>query len=134
MTEALAQGGEAVVDSSGWFAVELRYSYLVGEARRPQLVEDRVILIDGEDEEHVLVRAVEMAIEYEGDYETDAGEPGSIRFDGVVALKELNDPPAAGTEVWHELMAPSGSETDAGGAPLPPIWPPEMAFPRATDD
>ena len=77
--------------------------------------------------------AVELATEYEDDFETDDGRPGTIRFDGIVAIKELDDPPATGTEVWHEFMSPSGVRTDASGEPLPPVWPAEMAFPRAHD-
>lgn len=123
---------EPVVDSSGWYSVQLRYSYLVGEA--PIMVEDRVVLVDGEDEEAALGRAIEMAEEYEDEFETDAGDSGVIRFEGIVALKELDDPPASGTEVWHEFMAPAGVETDADGEPLPSVRPVEMAFPRARDD
>ena len=99
------------------------------------LVEDRVVLVDGTDEEAALGRAVEMAPHYEDDYETDDGEPGTIRFEGIVAIKELDDPPAAGTEVWHEFMSPDprrGSADD--DEPLPPVYPEEMAFPRARDD
>jgi hypothetical protein len=125
---------EPIVDPSGWFSVQLRYSYLVGSAQAPVMVEDRVVLVDGEDEDTALGRAIELATEYEDDFETDAGEEGVIRFEGIVAIKELDDPPAAGTEVWHEFMAPSGVETDAGGEPLPPVRPMEMAFPRAHDE
>jgi hypothetical protein len=125
---------EPIVDPSGWFSVQLRYSYLVGSARAPVMIEDRVVLVDGEDEDTALGRAVELAPEYEDDFETDAGEEGVIRFEGIVAIKELDDPPAAGTEVWHEFMAPGGVETDAGGEPLPPVRPMEMAFPRAHDE
>ena len=125
---------ETHVEPSGWFAVQLRYAYLAGDAERVTLVEDRVVLVDGADEEAALGRAVEMAPEYEDDYETDGGEPGTIRFEGIVAIKELDDPPAAGTEVWHEFMAPAGVETDADGEPLPPVRPMEMAFPRAHDE
>jgi Domain of unknown function (DUF4288) len=121
------------VISSGWFAVELRYAYLVEEDTDPYLVEDRVVLVDGDDEETAMGQAVEIATEYEDDFETDDGRPGIIHFDGIVAIKELDDPPAAGTEVWHEFMSPSGVRTDASGAPLPPVWPAEMAFPRAHD-
>ncbi|HJT64032.1 MAG TPA: DUF4288 domain-containing protein [Candidatus Limnocylindria bacterium] len=123
----------ARVVSSGWFAVELRYAYLVEEAAEPYLVEDRVVLVDGDDEETAMGQAVEIAAEYEDDFETDDGRPGTIRFDGIVAIKELDDPPAAGTEVWHEFMSPNGRRTDASGEPLPPVWPAEMAFPRAND-
>ena len=123
---------EPVVDPSGWFSVQLRYAYLVGET--PTMIEDRVVLIDGEDEETALGRAIEVAEEYEDEFETDTGESGVIRFEGIVALKELDDPPAAGTEVWHEFMAPPGVEVDAGDEPLPPVRPAEMAFPRAHDD
>jgi hypothetical protein len=125
---------EPVVDPSGWFSVQLRYSYLVGDATAAAMVEDRVVLVDGEDEEAALGRAIEIAEEYEDEFETDAGEAGVIRFEGIVAIKELDDPPAAGTEVWHELMAPAGLETDADGEPLPPLRPSEMAFPRAHDE
>ena len=97
----------AAVDPSGWFAVELRYAYLLGTDEVPYLVEDRVILVDGDDEETALGRAVEMAPEYEDEFETEDGGSGQIRFEGIVALKELDDPPAAGTEVWHEFMAPT---------------------------
>ncbi len=124
------------VVSSGWFAVELRYAYLVDEGETttdPYLVEDRVVLVDGDDEETAMGHAVELATEYEDDFETDDGRPGTIRFDGIVAIKELDDPPATGTEVWHEFMSPSGVRTDASGEPLPPVWPAEMAFPRAHD-
>lgn len=123
---------EPVVDPSGWFSVQLRYAYLVGES--PTMIEDRVVLIDGEDEETALGRAIEVAEEYEDEFETDTGESGVIRFEGIVALKELDDPPAAGTEVWHEFMAPDGVEMDAGDEPLPVVRPAEMAFPRAHDD
>ena len=129
-----AEGETARIISSGWFAVELRYGYLVTDAPAPYLVEDRVVLVDGDDEETALGRAVELAMEYEDDFETDDGRTGSIRFDGIVAIKELDDPPAAGTEVWHEFMSPGGVETDADGEPLPAVWPAEMAFPRAHDD
>jgi hypothetical protein len=125
---------EAVVDSSGWFAVQLRYAYLVGEAEAAAMVEDRVVLVDGEDEETALGRAIEVAEEYEDEFETDSGESGAIRFEGIVAIKELDDPPAAGTEVWHEFMSPPGVETDADGEPLPPLRPVEMAFPRAHEE
>lgn len=122
-----------VVDPSGWFSVQLRYAYLVGEAEGAAMMEDRVILIDGTDEEAALGRALEIAEEYEDDFETEGGEEGRIRFEGIVAIKELDDPPAAGTEVWHEFMSPSGVETEADGEPLPPLRPLEMAFPRAQD-
>jgi hypothetical protein len=125
---------EPLVDPSGWFSVQLRYAYLVGSAQSPAMVEDRVVLVDGEDEDTALGRAIELAAEYEDDFETDAGDQGVIRFEGIVAIKELDDPPAAGTEVWHEFMAPTGVETDADGEPLPPVRPMEMAFPRANDE
>ncbi len=123
---------DPVVDSSGWYSAQLRYAYLVGEA--PIMIEDRVVLVDGDDEETALGNAIELAEEYEDEFETDAGESGMIRFEGIVALKELDDPPAAGTEVWHEFMAPDGVETGADGEPLPTVRPLEMAFPRARDD
>ena len=127
---------ETLVEPSGWFAVQLRYAYLAGEAEQSTLVEDRVILVDGDDEEAALGRAVEMAPEYEDDFETDEGQPGAIRFEGIVAIKELDDPPAAGTEVWHEFMSPDPDRPsiDDEGEPLPPVYPEEMAFPRAHDD
>lgn len=126
---------EAVVEPSGWFAAELRYAYLVGDAARPYLVEDRVVLVDAEDEETALGLAVEIAAEYEDDFETENGETGTIRFEGIVALKELDDPPATGTEVWHEFMSPDpDAATDVDGESLPPVRPVEMAFPRAHDD
>jgi Domain of unknown function (DUF4288) len=125
-----------VVEPSGWFAIQLRYAYLSGDPAEVTLVEDRVVLVDGSDEEAALGRAVEMAPEYEDDYETDAGERGAIRFEGIVAIKELDDPPAAGTEVWHEFMSPDPSRPSVNdeGEPLPPVYPEEMAFPRAHDD
>jgi len=123
---------EPVVDPSGWFSVQLRYAYLVGDA--PTMIEDRVVLIDGEDEETALGRAIEVAEEYEDEFETDAGDSGLIRFEGIVALKELDDPPAAGTEVWHEFMSPPGAPVEAGEEPLPEVRPAEMAFPRAHED
>jgi len=123
---------EPVVDPSGWFSVQLRYAYLVDGA--PIMVEDRVVLVDGEDEEKALGRAIEVAEEYEDDFETDTGEAGVIRFEGIVALKELDDPPAAGTEVWHEFMSWPGAEQNGDGEPLPALRPAEMAFPRAHDD
>ena len=123
---------EPIVDPSGWFSVQLRYAYLVDGA--PIMMEDRVVLVDGEDEETALGRAIEVAEEYEDEFETDAGESGVIRFDGIVALKELDDPPAAGTEVWHEFMAAAGVEPGDDMEPLPPLRPVEMAFPRAHDD
>ena len=127
---------DTIVEPSGWFAVQLRYAYLSGEAEVATLIEDRVILVDGTDEEAALGRAIEMAPEYEDDYETDAGEAGAIRFEGIVAIKELDDPPAAGAEVWHEFMSPDPARpaTDDEGEPLPPVYPEEMAFPRAHDD
>ena len=123
------------MEPSGWFAVQLRYSYRAGDPGRTTLVEDRVILVDGTDEEAALGRAVELAPEYEDDYETDEGEAGTIRFEGIVAIKELDDPPGAGTEVWHEFMSPDPSRPsiDDEGDPLPPVYPEEMAFPRAND-
>ena len=136
---SLAELGELeeldpVVDPSGWFSVQLRYAYLVGEAQAPAMVEDRVVLVDGEDEEAALGRAIEVAEEYEDEFETEAGETGQIRFEGIVAIKELDDPPASGTEVWHEFMSPAGVETEADGEPLPALRPVEMAFPRAHDE
>jgi hypothetical protein len=128
---------ETLVEPSGWFAVQLRYAYLAGADEQVTLVEDRVVLIDGSDEEAALGRAVELAPEYEDDYETDEGEAGTIRFEGIVAIKELDDAPAAGTEVWHEFMTPDPSRPVAAGddgEPLPPVYPEAMAFPRAHDD
>ena len=127
---------EVTVEPSGWFAVQLRYAYLTGDPSEVSLVEDRVILVDGSDEEAALGRAVEMAPEYEDEYETDGGEPGAIRFEGIVAIKELDDPPSAGTEVWHEFMTPdpAAAPADDEGEPLPPVYPEAMAFPRAHDD
>ena len=129
---------DASVEPSGWFAVQLRYAYLAGDPPVVSMVEDRVILVDGADEETALGRAVEMAPEYEDDYETDAGESGSIRFEGIVAIKELDDPPAAGAEVWHEFMSPNpghaSADIDGETERLPPVYPEEMAFPRAHDD
>jgi hypothetical protein len=124
----------AIADPSGWYAVQLRYSYLIGDPPISRMVEDRVILVDGTDEEAALGRACEIAPEYEDELHTEDGDPGRIRFDGIVAIKELNDPPAAGIEVWHELMAPSSQQEDGEGEPLPPVYPVEMAFPRASDD
>jgi hypothetical protein len=127
---------DVIVEPSGWFAVQLRYAYLAGEPESATMVEDRVILVDGEDEEAALGRAVEMAPEYEDEYETDDGRPGTIRFEGIVAIKELDDPPAAGTEVWHEFMSPDPARraADDEEEPLPPVYPEGMAFPRAHDD
>ena len=128
---------DAIVEPSGWFAVQLRYGYVSGgDPGTTTLVEDRVILVDGEDEEAALGRAVEMAPRYEDEYDGDDGDRGSIRFEGIVAIKELDDPPTAGTEVWHEFMSPDPARraTDDEGEPLPPVYPEEMAFPRAHDD
>ncbi|HEY8170728.1 MAG TPA: DUF4288 domain-containing protein [Candidatus Limnocylindria bacterium] len=126
-----------LVEPSGWFAVQLRYAYLAGDEERVTLVEDRVVLVDGSDEEAALGRAVEMAPQYEDEYETEQGEAGTIRFEGIVAIKELDDPPTAGTEVWHEFMTPDptrpSGDPDAA-EPLPPVYPEAMAFPRAHDD
>ena len=139
MTDRFAGDGaldETVVEPSGWFAVQLRYGYLSGDPEAVTLVEDRVILVDGADEEAALGRAVEMAPEYEDEFETDDGESGAIRFEGIVAIKELDDPPAAGAEVWHEYMSPDPARPsiDDEGELLPPVYPEEMAFPRARDD
>lgn len=125
-----------LVEPSGWFSVQLRYAYLAGDDERVELVEDRVILVTGDDEETALGRAVELAAAYEDEYETDAGGTGTIRFEGIVAIKELDDAPAAGTEVWHEFMNPDPSRpsTDDQADPLPPVYPEAMAFPRAHDD
>lgn len=123
---------EPVVDPSGWFSVQLRYAYLIDGG--PIMMEDRMVLIDGVDEETALGRAIEVAEEYEDEFETDTGESGVIRFEGIVALKELDDPPAAGTEVWHEFMGAPGVEPEADDEPLPDLRPLEMAFPRAHDD
>ena len=133
---------EVNVEPSGWYAVQLRYAYLAGEPESATMVEDRVVLVDGDDEEAALGRAVEMAPEYEDEFETDDGRPGAIRFEGIVAIKELDDPPGAGTEVWHEFMNPDPSRPaskengngDGESEPLPPVYPEEMAFPRAHDD
>ena len=142
MTARTSVPDNVEVQPSGWFAVQLRYAYLAGEPEATTMVEDRVVLVDGDDEEAALGRAVEMAPEYEDDFETDDGQPGSIRFEGIVAIKELDDAPAAGTEVWHEFMnpdpsrpapAPNGNSED-GTQALPPVYPEEMAFPRAHDD
>jgi hypothetical protein len=139
VTTRTSSPDEAVIQPSGWFAVQLRYAYFAGEPEAATMVEDRVVLVDGDDEEAALGRAVEMAPEYEDDFETDDGRPGSIRFEGIVAIKELDDPPVAGTEVWHEFMNPDPDRGDASGEgsgdePLPPVYPEEMAFPRAHDD
>jgi len=114
-----------IVEPSGWFAVQLRYAYLSGDPEMATLVEDRVILVDGSDEEAALGRAVEMAPQYEDDFETDDGEAGSIRFEGIVAIKELDDPPTAGAEVWHEYMSPDPARPslDDAGELLPPVYP-----------
>jgi hypothetical protein len=42
----------------------------------------------------------------------------------------------AGIEVWHEFMSPDPARPsiDDEGEPLPPVYPEEMAFPRARDD
>ena len=127
---------ETLVEPSGWFAVQLRYAYLSGDPEAATLVEDRVILVDGADEEAALGRAIEMAPEYEDEFETDDGESGAIRFEGIVAIKELDDPPAAGAEVWHEYMSPDPARPsiDEEDELLPPVYPEEMAFPRARDD
>ena len=132
---------EAIVEPSGWFAAELRYAYLVGIDERPYLVEDRVVLVEADDEETALGVASEVAAEYEDEFETDSGETGVIRFEGIVALKELDDPPATGTEVWHEFMNPDpvrpasdDGSADVESETLPPVYPEEMAFPRARDD
>ena len=98
------------------------------------MVEDRVVLVDGVDEETALGRAIEVAEEYEDEFETDAGESGVDPLRGDRGLKELDDPPAAGTEVWHEFMGAAGVEPEADDEPLPPLRPMEMAFPRAHDD
>src|SRR6188472_3762282 len=137
MIEDAARPDDTLVEPSGWFAVQLRYAYLAGDAERVTLVEDRVVLVDGADEEAALGRAIEMAPEYEDDYETDAGEPGTIRFEGIVAIKELDDPPGAGIEVWHEFMTPDPARETVdkdGDERLPPVYPEEMALPRARDD
>lgn len=132
---ALDPEADVVVEPSGWFAVQMRYAYLAGDPEAVTLVEDRVVLVDGGDEEAALGRAVEMAPEYEDEYETDDGQPGTIRFEGIVAIKELDDPPGAGTEVWHEFMTPDPARPSVGDdEPLPPVYPEEMAFPRAHDD
>jgi hypothetical protein len=125
---------EPIVDPSGWFGVQLRYAYLVGEGQGAVMMEDRVVLVDGDDEEAAMGHAIEIAEEYEDEFETEAGDSGRIRFEGIVAIKELDDPPAAGTEVWHEFMSPAGVETDADGEPLPALRPLEMAFPRAHEE
>ncbi len=128
---------DSVVDSSGWFSLQLRYAYLLGPDERPYLVEDRVVLVDGTDEEAALADGFELAAAYEDEFETEDGETGTIRFEGVVALKELDDPPGAGTEVWHEFMSPADADRDASdedGEALPPVRPIEMAFPRGRDD
>jgi hypothetical protein len=132
----IADEEDVAVEPSGWFAVQLRYAYQAGDPPATSLVEDRVILVDGEDEEAALGRAVEMAPGYEDEYETEGGEEGQIRFEGIVAIKELDDPPAAGIEVWHEFMSPDPERPTPGsdGEPLPPVYPEEMAFPRAHDD
>jgi hypothetical protein len=130
-----SRSDDAFVEPSGWFAVQLRYAYLAGEAEAVHLVEDRVVLVEGDDEEAALGRAVEMAPQYEDDYETDDGGAGTIRFEGIVAIKELDDPPGAGTEVWHEFMTPDPQRPTSGDdEPLPPVYPEAMAFPRAHDD
>jgi hypothetical protein len=141
MTARLDTPDETLVQPSGWFAVQMRYAYLAGQPESATMVEDRVVLVDGEDEEAALGRAVEMAPEYEDDFETDDGRPGSIRFEGIVAIKELDDPPGAGTEVWHEFMnpdpvrpAPADGAAGIESETLPPVYPEEMAFPRAHDD
>jgi hypothetical protein len=135
-TSLAAPVDATVVEPSGWFAVQLRYAYRGGDEATVALVEDRVILVDGSDEEAALGRAVEMAPDYEDDYETEEGEPGTIRFEGIVAIKELDMAPGTGIEVWHEFMSPNPVRpaTDDEGEPLPPVYPEEMAFPRAHDD
>jgi hypothetical protein len=127
---------DVAVEPSGWFAVQLRYAYLAGDPEATTLVEDRVILVDGDDEEAALGRAVELAPEYEDDYETDAGERARSGSRGSSPSRSSTIRPGAGTEVWHEFMSPGPRPrpTRADGEPLPPVYPEEMAFPRAHDD
>ena len=108
-----------------------------------EVIAERAAAPEGviEDVAPVLDRAVvggkrieeEMVAE---DFETEDGEAGSIRFEGIVAIKELDDPPTAGAEVWHEYMSPDPARPslDDAGELLPPVYPEEMAFPRARDD
>src|SRR4029079_18313412 len=82
---------DPIVDPSGWCAWQLRYAYLVGPKQSPAMIEDRVVLVDGEDEEAALGRAVEIAAEYEDEFETEASDTGIIRLAGHVAIKAPDD-------------------------------------------
>ena len=98
------------------------------------MVEDRVILVDGRGRGDGAGSSLRDSPGVRRRLQTDDGDPGLIRFEGIVAIKELDDPPAAGTEVWHELMSPAGAVDDDVGEPLPLVYPAQMAFPRASDD
>ena len=84
-----------------------------------------------------ITRVADLEAELARVRERGYGTNDQENFEGIVAIKELDDPPAAGTEVWHEFMTADPARpvtADEGGGPLPPVYPEEMAFPRAHDD
>ena len=89
------------------------------------MVEDRVVLVDGEDEETALGRAVEIAAEYEDDFETEAGDTGHrsasrASWPSRSSTIRRRPAPRSGTSSW-----PPGRRRDRcrRTEPLPPSTP-----------
>ena len=112
-----ADGDETVVEPSGWFAVQLRYAYQTGDPPRTTLVEDRVILVDGADEEAALGRAVELAPEYE---EVVTGEAAARRLsDRACALAALSMTTSfAGGDLAGGIVTGIRMLAEAAGQPI----------------
>ena len=126
---------ETTVDSSGWFSVQLRYAYLVGVGRcavprrGPRRAGRRRGRGGGAGP------GFEIAAEYEDDFETDEGEAGIIRFEGIVAIKELDDRTRGGHRGLARVhVARPASRPMPTASRCRPSAPLEMAFPRAHDD
>ena len=75
-TRRRASRTRPAVEPSGWFAVQLRYAYLAGQPEPSRWSRTGSFSSTATDEEAALGRAVEMAPEYEDDFETDDGRPG----------------------------------------------------------
>jgi len=141
MIEDATRPDDTLVEPSGWFAVQLRYAYLAGDAERVTLVEDRVVLVDGADEEAALGRAVEMAPEYEDDFETDeessvssAAPPPEDDFEALGPAEE--EAPYLEEEEPYAEEPVSGSDTpvEEPGTEVRPALEDKEAYEGGADD
>lgn len=110
---------------SGWFAARLRYVSLLGADEVPDLIEDRIVLLESDGLESAMTAALAKGAEYQHAYENALGEAVRVRFEGVVELKELFDVPGAGAEVWWEFSEPR--DTDVADVADPALLRPRNA-------